>query len=184
MVVKRNFYNRYTPKVAQDLLGCFLMRQYRGKILRGMIVETEAYRGENDLACHASKGRTKRTEVLYGEPGHAYVYLIYGMYWMLNFVTEKEGFPSGVLIRGIEVVKREKVKSKNAIEKEFFSGPGKLTKHLHIDGSLHGWDLTKGEKLWVERSAQKEKHRIIKSSRVGIDYAKHCKHWKWNYKLS
>src|SRR4030043_1344517 len=105
-ILYRKFYERNTLRVAQDLLGCFLVREYHGKIWQAMITETEAYVGENDLACHASKGKTSRTEVMYGEPGHAYVYMIYGIYHCLNIVTEKKGFPAAVLIRSVANVER------------------------------------------------------------------------------
>src|SRR3954454_2197471 len=98
----RSFYARPAEELAPDLLGKILVRRYRGKLLRARIVETEAYVGEHDLACHASKGRTNRTEVMFGPPGHAYVYLIYGMYDMLNIVTGKPGVAQAVLIRAAE----------------------------------------------------------------------------------
>jgi len=177
MLLKRNFYNRNTTKVAQDLLGCFLVREYKGKITKAMITETEAYRGEYDLASHASKGRTARTEIMYGRPGHAYVYMIYGMYFMLNVVTEEKDFPAAVLIRGVRPVEAHCNASLH------LDGPGKLTKFLHIDKSLNGYDLTKGEKLWIERPEEKMKFKITKSPRMGIEYAKHCKKWRWNFKI-
>lgn len=176
MIVNKNFYNRKTSQVSQDLLGCFLVRKYKNKIYRAMITETEAYRGFYDLASHASRGRTKRNKVMFGRPGHAYVYLIYGMYWMLNVVTEKENFPAAVLIRGGLVENKNKLLNLN--------GPGKLTKFLHIGKSFNGIDLTIGKKLWIESGKfDRKKYRIIKSPRIGVDYAKHCKDWKWNFSL-
>jgi DNA-3-methyladenine glycosylase len=174
MIIKRNFYNRNTIQVAQDLLGCFLVREYKGKIMRAMITETEAYRGEHDLASHASRGRTARTEIMYGKPGHAYVYMIYGMYFMLNIVTEKKDFPAAVLIRAVGAIHELSLR---------LDGPGKLTKHFHIDKSLNGYDLTKGKKLWLEYPKSKKRLKIIKSPRVGVDYARHCKKWKWNFRV-
>jgi len=171
MVLNRNFYNRHTIKVAQDLLGCFLVREYKGKIIKAMITETEAYRGEYDLACHASKGKTARTKIMYGESGHAYIYMIYGMYFMLNIVTEEKNFPAAVLIRGVEINGKK------------INGPGKLTKFLHIDKSLNSYDLTKGKKLWIELGHQMSKRKITKSPRVGIEYARHCKKWQWNFRI-
>lgn len=176
MLLKRNFYNRNTIQVAKDLLGCFLARKYRGKVIRAMITETEAYRGEKDLACHASRGRTSRTEIMYGQPGHTYIYLIYGMYYMLNIVTEKKDFPAAVLIRSAEIV--------GAVHEPPLHGPGKLTRYLNINKSFNGWDLTKGEKLWLERPRKKSRFKITKSPRVGVDYAKHCKEWKWNFRIA
>lgn len=179
MLIKRNFYNRHTVKVAQDLLGCFLVREYKGKITKAMITETEAYRGEYDLACHASKGRTPRTEIMYGESGHSYVYMIYGMHFMLNVVTEKKYFPAAVLIRGVEIVGNVHGRLLH------LNGPGKLTKYFHIDRSFNGYDLTKKENLWLEfrHPMSRDRCKIIKSPRVGIDYARRCKNWKWNFKL-
>lgn len=184
MLLKRNFYNRNTIKVSKELLGCFLVRKYRGKIMKATIVETEAYRGEHDLASHASKGRTARTEIMYGEAGRAYVYMIYGMYFMLNVVTEEKDFPAAILIRAVKTEDGKK-----------FLGPGKLTKFLHIDKSLNDWNLTKGEKLWLEstdssrdeagwRTKVKKRLKIISSPRVGVDYARHSKNWKWNFRIS
>ena len=175
-ILPRKFYSRNTLKVAEDLLGCFLLREYRGKIIRAMITETEAYVGEKDLACHASRGRTPRTVVMYGQPGHAYVYMIYGMYHCLNVVTEKKDFPAAVLIR---MVKIESVDYKRT------NGPGKLCKFLKIDRKLNHWDLTKGEKLWLERPAQNSAKRdIVAGRRIGIDYAKHCREYLWRFSLN
>ncbi|MDR3558835.1 MAG: DNA-3-methyladenine glycosylase [Candidatus Pacebacteria bacterium] len=178
MLLKRSFYNRHTLQVARDLLGCFLVRKYKGKIIRAMITETEAYRGEYDLASHASKGRTERTEAMYGAPGHAYIYMIYGMYFMLNVVTEEKDFPAAVLIRAVKTVGGKNFCSLR------LDGPGKLTKYLHIDKSLNGHNLTRGDKLWIECPAEKKKYKITRSPRRRIEYAKHCKDWKWNFQIS
>ena len=184
MIIKRNFYDHNTIKVAKELLGCFLVRKYRGKIIRAMITETEAYRGEYDLASHASRGKTSRTEIMYGHPGRAYVYMIYGMYFMLNVVTEKKDFPAAILIRAIQTEDGKRL-----------DGPGKLTKFLHVDKSLNDCDLAKGEKLWLEsassprveagrRTKDKKRPKIMKSPRIGINYARHSKAWKWNFRIS
>src|SRR3989338_6256216 len=101
MKLKREFFNRDTVVVAQELLGKYLVRKINGKIVKFRITETEAYCGSKDLPCHASKGMTPRTNVMFGPPGHAYIYLIYGMYYCLNIVTEKEGYPAAVLIRAV-----------------------------------------------------------------------------------
>lgn len=174
-VLPREFYARDTLKVAREMLGCFLVRVYRGKIWRGMITEVEAYIGEKDLACHASRGRTPRTVVMYGEPGHTYVYMIYGMYFCLNIVTEKKDFPAAVLMRSII--------TKN-IDHKKTNGPGKLCRFLKIDKKLNKWDLTKGKKLWIENRDPKMKlPKIKKSQRIGIDYAKHCKEYLWRFSI-
>jgi DNA-3-methyladenine glycosylase len=188
MILPKKFYQQNTLKVAQDLLGCFLMRksagQRREKIIKGIITETEAYMGEDDLASHASKGRTPRTEIMYGEAGRAYVYMIYGMYHCLNIVTEKKDFPAAVLIRGLANVsewkadKREWVEIKSAPK---LNGPGKLCKFLKIDKKLNNHDMTKKDVLWIERGIKIKKSHIEKSKRIGIDYAKHCKEYLWRF---
>jgi len=176
MILTRKFYQKDTLKVAQDLVGCFLVRKSasrrRNKIIKGMITETEAYIGKNDLACHASKGRTPRTEIMYGEAGHAYVYIVYGMYHCLNIVTEKKNFPAAVLIRAIKI---------DSVDYQKTNGPGKLCKFLKIDRKLNNWNITRGEKLWVESGTKIKKSQIYKDKRVGIDYAKHCKHYLWRF---
>lgn len=186
--MKRSFYQRNTLDVANDLLGCFLIRKIGRKIIKGMITETEAYIGEDDLACHASKGRTPRTEVMYGEAGRAYVYMIYGMYHCLNIVTEKKDFPAAILIRKLanlsewKANKREWVK----IDNINLDGPGKLCKFLKIDRKLNRWDLTKGKKLWIEKPAfaKATAGKVKKSKRIGVDYARHCRHYLWRYYIS
>lgn len=176
MVLKRKFYQQNTLKIAQNLLGCFLARKIGKKIIKGVITEVEAYIGENDLACHASKGRTKRTEIMYSEAGQAYIYMIYGMYYCLNIVTEKKDFPAAVLIRGIKI---------EGVDYKKTNGPGKLCKFLKIDRKLNGWDITRKSKLWVEKPTQKiSKKSIVAGRRIGIDYARHCKHYMWRFVIS
>lgn len=174
-ILKQRFYQKNTLKVAQDLLGCFLVRQIGKKKVKGVITETEAYIGEDDLASHASKGRTPRAEIMYGEAGQAYVYMIYGMYHCLNIVTEKKNFPAAVLIRGV-------VNDEGAV----LDGPGKLCRFFKIDRKLNDWDLTKGKKLWIEKPSGENtiaKKDIKKSKRVGVDYAGKCKHYLWRFSL-
>ncbi|HEY4789008.1 MAG TPA: DNA-3-methyladenine glycosylase [Bacteroidales bacterium] len=161
------FFCRDVLEVAPDLIGKVLVRRFTdGTVEHYKITETEAYRGEEDLACHASKGRTPRTEVMYHKGGKVYVYLIYGMYQMLNFVTAGENNPQAVLIRGIEG----------------FEGPGKLTKHLQIDKSFYGEDLAKSERLWVENDGILPGY--VTGKRVGIDYAGPWKEKLWRFTLS
>ncbi|MFA5926299.1 MAG: DNA-3-methyladenine glycosylase [Parcubacteria group bacterium] len=188
-IIPRNFYSRPTLEVAQNLLGCFLIRKHRGKIIRAMINETEAYVGENDLACHASRGRTPRTEVMYGKEGRAYVYMIYGMHHCLNVVTERNDFPAAVLIRGARVTSNSLPSSRGGqgrgLEERELNGPGKLCKFLRIDRKLNEWDLTRGEKLWLEARNPKIKlPKIEKSKRIGIDYAKHCREYLWRFSIN
>ncbi len=181
-IINRKFYERNTLKVAEDLLGCFLMREYRGKIWRAMITEVEAYHGEEDLACHASRGRTPRTEVMYGEPGHAYVYMIYGMYYCLNVVTEKKDFPAAVLIREVKLTGNSVSTWKPSFQ--VINGPGKLCKFLHIEKNLNKWDLAKGKKIWIEKRDPKMRlPKVEKSKRIGIDYAKHCREYLWRFSI-
>lgn len=141
-----------------------------------MIIETEAYRGTHDLGCHASKGKTKRNAVMFGEPGHAYIYLVYGMYWMLNVVTEQQGYPAAVLIRCVLDFDENN-------KKTLLDGPGKLAKEFCITKRLNGCDMTEKQKLWIETPEDKRRRKIIKTPRIGIGYARHCKHWKWNFRL-
>jgi DNA-3-methyladenine glycosylase len=195
MILKRSFYQGNTLKVAQDLLGCFLIRKFavrrRQKIIKGIITETEAYIGEDDLACHASHGKTPRTEVMYGEAGHAYIYLIYGMYHCLNVVAEKKNFPAAVLIRGVKPLvtfraKGYQRKNNEVVEKKkdvLLNGPGKVCRFFKIDKKLNGWDLTRGEKLWIKKGVRINKKDIKKSKRIGVDYAKHCRHYLWRFHL-
>lgn len=174
------------------MLGCFLVRKSasrrRKKIIRGMITETEAYIGEEDLACHASRGRTPRTEIMYGQAGHTYIYMIYGMYHCLNIVTEKKNFPAAILIRGVKplVIIRANSYQKGKASEKFgiLNGPGKVCRHFKIDKKLNGWDLTRGEKLWIEKPAQNPAKWDVKANkRIGIDYAKHCKDYLWRFRI-
>ncbi len=139
------------------------------------ITEVEAYIGEDDLACHASKGKTKRTEVMYEKAGHAYVYLIYGMYHCMNIVTEARGFPAAILIRSGEI---EGVPLKET------NGPGKLCRFLGIDRSFNGWDVTKGKKLWIEPGEDVAEDRVKMGKRIGVDYAGPCKEYLWRFEIA
>jgi len=168
MRLTRDFFSRDVLDVAPELLGKTLVRQFEtGEELRLTINETEAYRGEDDLGCHASKGRTSRTEVMYHQGGLVYVYLIYGMYWLLNFTTGTEGYPQAVLIRG-------------SVDIE---GPGRIGRALKLNKSFYGEDLITSERLWVENnSANSPKTDIITSPRIGIDYAGEYwagRHWRF-----
>jgi DNA-3-methyladenine glycosylase len=173
MILQKNFFNHNTLKVAQELLNCVLVRKIGNKVIRGIITETEAYKGENDLASHASKGRTPRTELMFGEAGRAYIYLIYGMYYCLNIVTEKKDYPAAVLIRAVKI---------ENIDYKKTNGPGKVCRELKIDKKLNGWDMTKGERIWIEKPAQNfSKKNIVADKRVGVDYARHCKDYLWRF---
>ena len=159
MIIGRDFYDRKTAAVARDLLGASLFVKTERGVLSAMITETEAYCGESDLACHASKGRTKRTEVMFGEPGRAYVYLIYGMYYCLNMVTRGAGFAEAVLIRGVELP-----------DETNLDGPGKTCRYFGIDKSYNACDITTGERIWVEKTSRK-REACRAEKRIGVDYA-------------
>lgn len=150
----KEFFSKDALEVAPGLIGKNLVRAFPdGIVIKRIITEVEIYRGEEDEACHANRGKTARTSVMYSEGGKVYVYLIYGMYWMLNFVTGPEGHPQAVLIRAIEG----------------YNGPGKLTRALAIDRSFYGEDLTTSERIWVEEGI--ENIRVGNGKRIGIDYA-------------
>jgi DNA-3-methyladenine glycosylase len=166
--LSRDFYTRDVLDVAPDLLGKNLViKLHEGSAGRFRITEVEAYRGSEDEACHAFKGRTARTEIMFREGGRLYIYLIYGMYWMLNIVTGLENSPQAGLVRGVED----------------YPGPGKLTKSLGIDKSYYGEDLVLSERIWFEDSGFV--HPVNNGPRIGIDYA--SEYWKtrpWRYFLS
>jgi len=159
--ITRDFYARSTLTVARELIGMHLVRAERGTIRSGRIVETEAYQGPQDLAAHSSRGRTSRTEVMFGPPGHAYVYFIYGFWHCLNIVTAAEGTPHAVLLRALEPVM--------GIDDKTW-GPGLLCRAMHIDRKLNGADLC-GDALWLERPTSSRRPRIARSARIGVDYA-------------
>jgi DNA-3-methyladenine glycosylase len=166
-----SFFEHDTLQVARDLLGRRLVRIVAGQRLSGLIVEAEAYIGEDDLACHASRGRTARTQVMYGPPGKSYVYLIYGMYHCLNVVTEREGLPAAVLIRalepqeGSESMRRRRA---NRPDRELTNGPGKLCQALDIDRRLNDINLTTHEELFLEEGEPLIAERIATSPRIGL----------------
>ena len=169
----RSFFSQPTRQLAQALIGCRLVRRFNGQRLSGMIVETEAYISEKDLACHARHGRTARTEVMYGPAGRAYVYFTYGMHWMLNIASEPENFPAAVLIRAIEPIEGVEIMSahRNARPlKQLGSGPAKLTQALQIDRSFNGVDLCdRTAELWLEPDRSISARSIARGPRIGLD---------------
>jgi DNA-3-methyladenine glycosylase len=171
--LQRSFYNRNTISVARDLIGHTLVRIDNGVRIAGIITETEAYKGEEDLACHARAGRTKRTAVMYGPPGHAYVYFTYGMHWMLNFVTEMENYPAAVLIRGIspsEGIEIISERRKGRQRSEWTNGPAKICQALEINGKFHGSDLCALDaELFVETGIIVPDSDVTKGPRVGLN---------------
>lgn len=171
-ILTRAYFNRPTLTVARSLIGKYLVRSIDGRMLAGKVIEVEAYVGPQDKACHASKGRTQRTDVMFGPGGVAYVYLIYGMYHCLNVVTEREEFPSAVLIRAIE------------IDGELIDGPGRLCRALQIDRCLNRVDLTTGESLWFEdRGVLLKRGDVGAHPRVGVDYAGAWAKKPWRFRL-
>jgi len=160
----RSFYDRDTVEVAHDLLGQHLVHVVAGVERVGRIVEVEAYLGPHDLAAHSARGLTKRTRVMFGPPGFAYVYLIYGMHWCMNVVTQEEGKASAVLLRAVEPVKNIAGRTQ---------GPALLTKAMGIDGRLNGHDLLSDD--FFVRRARRDDGRlaIVKRPRIGVDYAGH-----------
>ncbi len=166
--LSRKFYDRPTLTVARELLGARLVRILDGVKLTGLITETEAYIGEEDLGCHAKAGRTPRTQVMYGPPGHAYVYFTYGNHWMLNAVTEREGFPAAVLIRAIQPIEGVEVMSARRNGRDTF-GPGKLCQAMGIAGAENGADLTvAGAGLWIEAGVFVPEESVTIGPRVGL----------------
>ena len=163
-----SFYNRPTLTVARELLGARLVRILDGIKLVGLISETEAYFGFDDLASHAKAGRTVRTAPMFGPPGHAYVYFTYGHHWMLNAVTEQEGFPAAVLIRAIQPIEGVEVMMERRNGRDTL-GPGKLTQALGITKSENNVNLTEsGSGLWIEAGIFVPDKSVTISPRVGL----------------
>jgi DNA-3-methyladenine glycosylase len=219
MTWKRKRYLQPTLVVARRLLGATLVRTVQGspstsagtvlyppslgtKIIRGIIFETEAYDGQRDLANHASRGRTPRTEVMFGPAGHAYIYLVYGMHHCLNVVTGPVGYPAAVLIRSVMLYRELGIRNYELGAE--VSGPGRVCKTFAIDRALNGWDLTRGKKLWIEDTPREvlrnylpmlklrqageiatktTKLKIVRSPRIGVDYAGQWAKKKWRFVL-
>jgi len=159
----RSFYDRDTVEVARDLLGKHLVHVVGGVRRVGRIVEVEAYLGPHDLAAHSSRGLTERTRVMFGPPGHAYVYMIYGMHYCVNVVTQAEGKASAVLLRALEPVRHLEGRTQ---------GPALLCKAMGIDKRLNGADLVSKE-LFIDDPGDDRTIRIVKRPRIGVDYAGH-----------
>ena len=198
--LSREFYAGDTVEISQKLLGSYLVRMLDGEPLAGRITETEAYIGHCDKACHAyNYRRTGRTAVLFGPPGHAYIYFIYGMYYCLNVVTEPEGEPAAVLIRavepvaGIEVIRRLRFGDKPLTayrKKNFMNGPGKVCQGLALTTAENRLDLT-GDTLFVCDSLTDiglscppvPKERMRAGPRIGVDYAEEARDFPWRFWL-
>ena len=185
MKLPRSFYRQPTIEVARQLLGKYLVRKHPDGTTAGRIVESEAYIGPEDKACHASRGRTPRTEIMFGRAGYAYIYLIYGFHCMLNIVTEEEDFPAAVLIRAVEPVQGlSLMKTRRGTQepRALASGPGKLCKAFAIDRTLNGDDIC-GKTLYIEDRGDPAPN-IVSTARIGVDYAGKWKHKPWRFLIS
>ena len=200
--LSREFYAQDTLEAARRLLGKYLVRRFNGEVLAGRVVETEAYIGRCDKACHAYlRRRTARTETLFAPPGTAYIYLIYGMYHCLNFVTEPEGEPAAVLLRalqpvaGAETMARLRYGDKPMTpyrSKNFLNGPGKVCRALALTRAENGLDLT-GDTLFLCDGPEdiglapfpvSGKEHIIAGPRIGVDYAEEARDFPWRFRLA
>lgn len=169
IVLKPNFFERKTLLVAKKLLGKYLVTKVNGKIVAAQITEVEAYHGPKDLGSHARRGQTPGNTPMFGKPGTAYMFFTYGMHWMLNMVTEAEGYPAAVLIRGVEGI----------------AGPARVTKALKLDRRFNAKPLTKKTGLWVEdRGVVVKPSDILKTPRIGIPYAGAYIQKPWRFVLS
>jgi len=173
-ILPADFYSRETEVVSRELLGCVLECTAPEGTASGIIVETEAYIGEHDPACHAAAGRTKRTDPLYGRPGIAYVYFIYGMYWCVNAVTRAEGLPSAVLVRaleplsGIDLMRQRRGRARS--DRELTNGPGKLCIALGIGAAHNGASLQRGG-LVIREGERVAERDVVVAPRIGIKKA-------------
>lgn len=182
--IPKKFYSRDTHIVAKDLLGKLLIRTYRNRTYIARICEVECYIGENDKASHARRGKTKRTEVMFGEAGFAYIYLIYGMYNCLNIVTDKKDFPAAVLIRGAIPVEGFKIPSLIAA-KTLLIGPGKLCREMHITKTLNKENLTSSTRLYIADDYMKISSTNIQTTpRINVNYAGEHAQLPWRYVMS
>jgi len=184
MKLPRGFYARSVLVVARECIGKLLVHRTPEGEAAGRIVEAEAYRGPRDLAAHSARGLTKRTAVMFGPPGYAYVYLIYGLSWAMNIITATEGEPHGVLIRALEPVRGLElmVRRRGGISagaRELTNGPGKLTQALGITGDDYGRDLC-GDRLFLEKADQPV-GRVGRSVRINVDYAGAWAAKRWRF---
>jgi len=187
-ITNHNFFTVDAVELAQKLLGKILVRNINGKIIKVKIVETEAYNGKTDKACHAhAENRSKwKATTLYSRGGHAYVYLIYGMYCCFNITSFIEWEPQGVLIRAVEPLDSQtiQVSSHHDKTKKFYyytNGPGKLCRALSIDKNLNGVDLTTSDLIYLENQSKIEKKNIVITKRINIDYAGEDKNRLWRF---
>ncbi len=185
MKLSRDFYQRSAVEVAKDLLGCSLVHESEEGITKGRIVEVEAYMGNQDPAAHSYNNRSARTEIQYGEGGFAYIYLIYGMYYCMNIVTNSIDQPEVVLLRALEPlegIELMKLRRKTDKIRNLCSGPGKLCIAMGVNKTHYGMDLC-GEQLYLETPDQKDKLETEASKRINIDYAGEAKDYLWRYTI-
>lgn len=175
-ILRQTYFRRPTLQVARSLLGKYLIRNGKSGVLSGRIVEVEAYVGPKDRASHASRGRTKRTEVMFGPPGVAYVYLVYGMHHCFNIVTERDGYPAAVLVRAVQV--------DSSSPPRLIEGPGRVCRFFQIDRTLNKLDLSLRRSLWVEdRGERVPASQIVAAPRIGVDYAGEWAAKPWRFRL-
>ncbi len=186
--LKRSFFTDSAVKAAREMLGKYIIHLDNGLKLSGRIVETESYMGPEDKASHSYNWRkTRRNKVEYLIGGHIYIYIVYGMYWQLNITTGKEGMPQCVLIRAVEPVEgiEEMMKRrKTSLLLNLTSGPGKLCQAFGFDKSHYGLDITRSSQVWLEDRREKiPRNEIVRTERVGIDYAEEWAHKLWRFYL-
>ena len=181
--LSRDFFARPVLAVARDCIGKVLVHRTADGEAAGRIVEAEAYRGPRDLAAHSARGLTKRTAAMYGPPGHAYVFLLYGISWAMNLVTTADGAPHAVLIRAIEPLRGVELmarrRRKDSASRQLTNGPGKLTQALAITGAEYGMDLC-GAELYLEES-EVPVGQIGRSTRINVDYAGAWASRRWRF---
>lgn len=178
----RSFYERpNVVQIAQDLLGKILFTQVEGIIAAGRIVETEAYNGREDKACHTFLKRTKRTEIMYGHGGTAYIYLCYGIHHLFNIVTNKEGLADAILIRGIDpLMGIEEMQKRRNNHSNLGAGPGVLTKSMGLTKGQTGIGLESNE-IWIANDPSAEPFNMVTDVRIGIDYAEEDAFLPWRF---
>ncbi|NTU69475.1 DNA-3-methyladenine glycosylase [bacterium] len=174
--LKKDFFEQNTVKVAKSLLGKFLIRKVKNNTIVAKIVEVEAYHGLSDKASHASKNRTSRNEIMFGDAGVAYIYFVYGMHYMFNIVCGRTQFPAAVLIRAVEI---------EGVDKNKTNGPAKLCKFLKIDKSLNKENLITSNSLWVEARGKNPLSKdIVKTERVGVEYSGDSANLLWRFYIN
>ncbi len=185
-ILDKKFFERDPVVVARELLGNILVHKVGNKRIAGKIVETEAYSDANDLASHASFGKTKRNEIMYGNAGVLYIYHIYGIFFLSNIVCNIKGKPAAILLRAAEIIEGYDLAIENLKQSKFVkvneriaSGPGKLSLAFGLDKTHNHCDITSYSNIFIEEN--REKFDIIETNRIGIDYAQHCKKYPWRF---